>query len=529
LFRFAEVCEKRDIHFQISGSRPWLAHQLTDLFVATLEWQADPSSRRGPLSLMRWSLRHTDQWTSINAQLERELRNTLELDHVQNQWHRLLENFASLVQPRRWEGGAEWCASMERCLQKLQSSALGPLLGPRELAQFLSTNQQALSGDILNETPMQPTNGTISLYTIHGSKGLEFDAVILGDLSGGDRRGQEHYDADADEIIVRAKLSVENSFGRSRFYSLSYFARALAERRQLEAESRRLLYVALTRAKTCLDIILPPPPKTAEDSNTMTPLSVLGLPDTTPENWAKLIRQGAHIAQISEILSQQQEAPETDKASPVPEIWDYPSLSKNIITSATRYVRSGVTQYLQKLNSGLQTRDTKSSKAPDKLNNESQQMGLEVHACLEVWNGTEPHLESLLREHPQKEILRQVLIAVRRIPELQDLWQAIQTDEDPIYREFGVFILKSDARLSGVADLVWSRPHEWAIIDWKSSRHLKNLQKKERLATIREQLSLYATSLPQDGRPVRGLAIGISPEATAPSECAVTLINEMIR
>lgn len=131
-----------------------------------------------------------------------------------------------------------------------------------DLAHFLSWLREAVRRDDLAPRPEEPEKGAVQLLTIHGSKGLEWDVVVVPRMV-------------SDEFPAKTR----NSNGWTSFGSLPYEFRGDAEslpvfdweradsrkdllarhdaftagvRERYEREERRLAYVAVTRARHAL-------------------------------------------------------------------------------------------------------------------------------------------------------------------------------------------------------------------------------------------------------------------------------------
>ena len=89
----------------------------------------------------------------------------------------------------------------------------------------------------------------IQIMTVHSAKGLEFDRIILGGLHAPERRGS------SGERFGRVPQSFcwKGSEEDNEFYQTPYFILDRYEKKYRDKlEQRRLLYVAMTRAKKCL-------------------------------------------------------------------------------------------------------------------------------------------------------------------------------------------------------------------------------------------------------------------------------------
>lgn len=98
-------------------------------------------------------------------------------------------------------------------------------------------------------TALTPACDAVKLMTVHGSKGLEFDTVILGGITRPFRRS---YNSDIGIFDSELGIGLCSVSGDRTIKSI--LQRAIAEREasRLNAEEMRLLYVAMTRAKTRL-------------------------------------------------------------------------------------------------------------------------------------------------------------------------------------------------------------------------------------------------------------------------------------
>lgn len=118
------------------------------------------------------------------------------------------------------------------------------------LADFVARLRDALADEI--HEPLAATHpessDIIRLMSIHQSKGLEFPVVVVADMDRKVRNQSSsvHFDQDLGPVVsLSAKFGVERDFPARRMLSLT-------EREQDLAESRRLLYVATTRAADLL-------------------------------------------------------------------------------------------------------------------------------------------------------------------------------------------------------------------------------------------------------------------------------------
>jgi len=134
-------------------------------------------------------------------------------------------------------------------IRNLESTGRGTLF---EVTGFLSNRISEEAGDSEAE---QADPAPIQLMTIHGSKGLEFPMVVLPDMYSGDNdSGVQLYlaDDDPDSFLWPALAYKPGDIEGDKDSEGSFLFKILkAERvKRQRAETKRLFYVAVTRAET---------------------------------------------------------------------------------------------------------------------------------------------------------------------------------------------------------------------------------------------------------------------------------------
>ncbi len=136
---------------------------------------------------------------------------------------------------------------------------------PLDARQWLAQTRQVNENEVDNEQlllRLETDQDLVSISTIHASKGLEYDVVLLPFLSDGKELDPERewpylYHPGADSEHTATQLRFEFPV------QSIYLYRCHTE---VRAESARKLYVALTRAKSCCSVFLYNYDKTIEDS-----------------------------------------------------------------------------------------------------------------------------------------------------------------------------------------------------------------------------------------------------------------------
>lgn len=149
-------------------------------------------------------------------------------------------------------------AQLGHMIQGLEDSGVGNM---REVMDSL--NNLADSNEIIHSYQPGHSEHAVQLMTIHAAKGLEFDTIFLPNLYG-QSRGQNQdslYRPDVGLVLKREDQS--RIFGlKPRLEEGPVFRELKAQDEQEECEeTKRVLYVAMTRARRELILFLRPPSK----------------------------------------------------------------------------------------------------------------------------------------------------------------------------------------------------------------------------------------------------------------------------
>ena len=147
-------------------------------------------------------------------------------------------------------GGERDLTDLEHVVEVLQTVTGGRPTSPAAILALLdelggtgSADDEAISSDLF-ERRIDRDDDTVKVITIHKAKGLEFAVVLCPTLwtQAGSRHGPAHAWVDGVRKIDTNGLAAVTS------KAAALMVVDQADRVELEAESRRLLYVALTRA-----------------------------------------------------------------------------------------------------------------------------------------------------------------------------------------------------------------------------------------------------------------------------------------
>ncbi len=343
----------------------------------------------------------------------------------------------------------------------------------------------------------------VRLMTLHKAKGLEFPVVVLADLGLKEqkRRGP------------RASVVCEKAGGRYgvrlRFGAVSVGTARLAEvargddERQ-EAETRRLLYVGLTRAKETLVVSWFRKRYVKKDGELSD-----GLGKSFLAPLAGFETADAHLAPLVEIVAADVSPPKprTERPSSVPAV----DVAAEMASAGTRLerVRATASRALRRAGEKEPARpltheDTEPAdrdEAPDR----GRRIGVAVHAAMEALlkRGTAPDATATrdearrscdaLFEDEQRDaialvtallatnVVQRAFAARRRFAELPLLYVDDALPGRPI--------------VEGKIDLLFEEADGWQIVDWKTDRLASEVERREREALYAPQLAAYEAGL----------------------------------
>ncbi len=144
-------------------------------------------------------------------------------------------------------------------VRKLLAMALEqPHTRPRDFAQQLELTSR-LEQREGNAPTYEETANVVRFYTVHGAKGLEFPVVFVADTAFRPRPREAHLEVDAKAGVVAMQILRPDHPAPYAPLPL----RVLQEQadKRTEAEAQRTLYVALTRARDYLIVVLTDEPR----------------------------------------------------------------------------------------------------------------------------------------------------------------------------------------------------------------------------------------------------------------------------
>jgi ATP-dependent helicase/nuclease subunit A len=392
---------------------------------------------------------------------------------------------------RKGTGGRLW-RNLDKLLEDAQSSQQ---VNVRDFLEYLTTLNEA--GAREGEAPAE-AGGAVRLMTIHKSKGLEFPLVVLADA------GRKPMTA-SETVYLLPGLGLSLKLDPMPFlYRLS---RDL-DQQQGDAETRRLLYVALTRAAEKLII---------SGHMTLAESGVLSAP-----GWMGEVCQAAGLVLDNpqlldgQVLDVHLASGQVLRAWCLPPVVAAPGEFATEVEPRTQLTASDLPDIFRLL-PGLPSKLGELGVSEDEAGQQHiwratasgaqvppAVLGKLVHKAIELWIfPDDPRLIPMLEAaalNAGLAALEQRLEAVRRARELLErfqlywLWEELEKAEER-HHELPYSRLSADLTETGFIDLLYRTERGWQILDFKTDVIHSPAQKAALVLRYSRQMARYVLAV----------------------------------
>jgi len=365
------------------------------------------------------------------------------------------------------------------------------------LGQFIDELYRRRAEEDESEPTWLEDSDAVAVMTIHASKGLEFDTVLLPDLSsrgGGDDVRLFAVD-EPPSLLLNGKLTpLAAEFRESGGLPLSRIADD-----RLDAELDRLFYVGVTRARNEVIFVSDRDDKSSAFWKCLQ--RIFGLDPRTlggyfdPQAPSKLQTIGVGFEKIEVRFEIPTMREEEHQSAPLRFV--HPALAE--ILQARDVVDE---QDSEEQGEPVLDRATVAHRRAASRN---RKPGLLLHRVLEIWDGGEKSLPPLLEalsveqqtDPAEKERVRRRLSTIRKSPHFQRVFSS-----GGARRELPIFYRdEHGALVEGRIDRLVIKGEGYEVVDYKSGR-----KEETRLAGDREQVLRYCRAVSgMTGKPCAGL------------------------
>ncbi|MCK4316568.1 MAG: hypothetical protein KAX24_12435, partial [Anaerolineae bacterium] len=212
------------------------------LYLLRWRWRQEDQALASPCSLwdaLNGLLEHLDPSDAARASRAREVIAELHALAGRTAVGNLLARFLDITHYRAalyLAGGHRLCRNVDKLLADAHRSGL---VGVGEFLEYVQSLRDVAARE--GEAPVE-AGGAVQLMTVHKAKGLEFPIVVIADAA---HTGRSH----TLPVLISSDLGLLLGLREEKTLPVTYRLASLREADQEEAESRRLLYVAATRAQ----------------------------------------------------------------------------------------------------------------------------------------------------------------------------------------------------------------------------------------------------------------------------------------
>jgi ATP-dependent helicase/nuclease subunit A len=426
---------------------------------------------------LRRSLSHLDPSDAVRARRARELVAELHAMAERITVGNLLARFLNATHYRAalyLAGGHRLCRNVDKLLGDAHRSGL---VGVGEFLEYVQSLRDVAARE--GEAPVE-AGGAVQLMTVHKAKGLEFPVVVIADAA-------RAVGARTPPVLVSPELGVLPGLSDGETQPAAYRLACLNEADQDDAESRRLLYVAATRAQE--KVIVSGHVKAKKDG---TPQlrgwlawlgTVVGLdrarvpnPLTAPQS-IDLDWEGGELACVFHPPPAGEEAP-AEKAVPSPPRPRVPLPPPALVAPLVLAAPAAADSKLRERESDPPPRVWRVVPVAQRPEGPAWVVGSLVHAALRHWRFPDrPGLEDFLRPYALEagltdpgEIRRTVAEARRLLARFQAHPLYAELDQAERHHEVPYAVEADGVPKSGIMDLLCRCRGSWTLVEFKTDR-----------------------------------------------------------
>ena len=370
-------------------------------------------------------------------------------------------------------GGAQAIANLEKLIDRARAFSGA---GGRGLGAFLSWAAEAGDAAGEQESQVDDDGDVVHLLTIHKAKGLEYPIVILagGAFSGGGGGGEPIVDREARRLAIKLKAELPGAPARD-LEPQRYTALRQREKLMEVSESRRLLYVAATRARDRLVVSCFGRLTTKDGSPAAVMLGPIARTLPAPAPITEEYEDGGLLvlpARVPAVAEQQDEA--IDDRHLAGERREWVERRAGVLERARQAAPATSPSGLEHVDDQVRTGGPGAPAGRAK----ALALGSAVHRIMELCDLADASSVERAATAAALELERPDLAAEAaglaeacwRAAPVRAAADAAAADPVAVHREVPVGALLDGVVVSGAIDLLYRDGEEWVVVDYKTDR-----------------------------------------------------------